>query len=469
MRRYLLLRINSLSILCILNLACYLSLIQSSKIGSQNLHISEIQFSRTSMNPFPATRSNSAMTVTEKGEFFMFGGVTSKGVYSSDFYRFDAKGWTKILESKHSPGSREMSNLFTDNDEKLYMIGGKKFSNSIMEILVFIDWKNEWEKLIFNYSSFPSLIDHTIYFDKINLIFYLVGGYEDGKPNSDVFEVSLKDLTIKRIETVGAQPYPTSNPIVHLFNKKLYVFGGYKHNGEYNQEMFVLDLNIKNEWKNSNLVFNDEKSKQGFKVKLVDIKGVGDQDKIYIYNPAISSMFKIQISDYSSIEFLQVITDVPASIYGYNFSFFNQKFYFYGGFNEKEYLNTIRAVTVNLFKPATSLHAVENTNNSEPKALVPEQNLKKIQQKITTNPANIIYTVTTNCPSSCSGNGECLNSKCFCIKNFTGEDCSVSTSPSIFHKLLNEYLNYILAAAAASVIALSLICYFKNKSQKLIL
>lgn len=472
MRRFLLLRINALTFLCLLTFSSLLVEINLSRVGSQNLHVSNIQLNRDAViNPFPTTRTNSAMTITDDGDIFMFGGVTNNGVYSSDFYKYGHHGWSRILESKRSPSSRELSSLFSDNNGNIYMIGGKKFSNSIKEVLIFVPWKNEWEKLKFNYNELPSLIDQTIIFDKEALNFYFIGGNENGILNQDVFVLNTKELTIKRIENTGLKIHPTSNPIVHLFNKKLYVFGGYKQSGEFNDEIYYLDLDAQNSWNKLNLTYNDEKSKHSFKSNLVDIKAVGDQDKIYIFSPIANNLLKIQLSDYPTIEFVKQVNDFAVNMHGYNLSYQNQMLYFYGGSNNKEFMQTIISVSTVVPKPVVHLVAAQSPLTIENKNTSTEQNLKKKQPKEITNttPANIIYKVTSDCLNLCSGHGECLNSACHCSNGFTGEDCSTSTSQTSFYRFISHNINYILGGAAITIVFLGVICFLKSKSQKSIL
>lgn len=448
MSRFLPLTINTVWFLIMLNLPS-IAFSLSSRIGGHKLHISSIQFSEKVVD-LPEARINAALTMTEKGEINLFGGVNNKGVYSNDFYRYENQEWIKILESKHSPGSRELANLFSDANGNIYMIGGKRFESPNKDILVYTPSKNEWNKLNFNYSMLPSLKDHSTQFDKDNLIFYLVGGYINDKANSDVFALGIKDLSIKRIDCFGPNPFPISFPIIHYFQNKLFVYGGYKASGEFNQEMFTLDFEAKNEWRNANLVFVDEKSTELFNANLLNIKGVGDNDIIYIYSPSNSLLFKIQISDYSSIEYSHSVKAIPSGLFGYNILFYGQKLYFYGGYNEKEYLNTIQAVSVKV--PSDY---IENPNYQETKVLQLDKKSLNNQEAIKDS---------DNCPNACSGSGQCLHSMCQCASGFTGKDCSVQAYHKSFEFYIEENIKYVIGLVSLSLVFI-LIYYLKNSSK----
>lgn len=453
MARFMSIRINGAWLIVILCI-CSVKDSFSSKLSGFS---SSIQFTEKT-NSTPESRTNAAFTITDKGDFYLFGGLSDKGTYLSDFYRNDSLRWIKILESKHSPGSNEQASLFSDKNGNIYMIGGEKFSVPIKDIMMFNPGKNEWTKLNFKYGSLPSLNNHSITFDKENLIFYLVGGYVDEKLNTEVYAVSIKEFSIKIINSIGIGPTPTTLPILHLYENKLFVYGGYKANGEFNQEMFILDFEAKNEWRNSYLVFVDEKSKEKFNTKLLDIRGVGDKDLIYIFNPSGSNLFKIQISDYSSIEFSHSIREIPSDIYGYNLAFYDQILYFYGGIFEKEYISTIKSVSVKTPKATISDLQLQTS----------KLNLK-MQDLLSTSyvNSNSVNNSFSDCPSACSGNGKCLNSVCHCNSNFAGADCSVPYYEINFMKSLAEYSKYVVGLVAASVVSVVIMCYLKKKPQNL--
>ena len=76
--------------------------------------------------------------------------------------------------------------------------------------------------------------------------------------------------------------------------------------------------------------------------------------------------------------------------------------------------------SISLINKQISNYTKEETKNDkevDEKTYIFEKKVFKIFNKI--------LVITKNCPQNCSNNGLCLNSTCFCSKNYTSSDCSV--------------------------------------------
>lgn len=443
----------------------------------------------------PSRLENAAFTVTKDDIKYVFGGIID-GNYSSKLYRHDNEGWTQIIESKNSPSARENAHFLTDHLGKIYLLGGNRFDNIFKELFQYCVKKNEWRKLKIDFSSFPSITDYSVFFDRKNQKIFIFGGKSSSKYINDIYVININDLTLKKIETKGDKPSPRSNSLLYMDkHETLYAFAGKDSRLSINNEVFSLEL--------SNLTWKklDVKTETSLNYGE-ELRGVGCKDHSYFVSSKTSKAYEIIFDNQSaSIKELEAdLKQMPKNIHGFSLAKISSKIFVFGGCNNKKECNegffeiSTKVQPISLINrsldsqaqiqiaqkeddliendPETTIEPDKNNESSiteeKPKKKKSDQKKKEMNKPsmITFAYNDEVFTKTENCVDDCSGNGQCFNSQCYCNSGFTGNSCSISNQTAKENGYsFSENIKYMIALAGVSFLATVVVCYYNRKKE----
>ena len=206
----------------------------------------------------PEPRHEHAMAGTETG-FFIYGGITNNGNFSSEFWYFDVTQheWTLISTPYSPPGLA--GHTLTVAEDLIYLFGGRNQIGSYqgrlyrMNMTELLDWE-----LVTPYSGkIPSLTGHTTVYHHDSEMLIVFGGFRSHTARFPIrsgylygFHLSSQVwIMLSNTEKSGNlfEPTPRAYHTADIMDNYLIIYGGNSPIGRqdnicYDQEMYVYHL-----------------------------------------------------------------------------------------------------------------------------------------------------------------------------------------------------------------------------------
>lgn len=201
--------------------------------------------------------------------------------------------WQRIEAMGSKPTPRSLHSGVVVGDF-MYIFGGYDGTQRINDFFRYNFKRNDWE-IINSNSPPPSLRDrHSAVSYSTNI--YIFGGYDGINRVNDLFEYSIEENSWREIISLNesAKPSPRHSQTAVVYQRYLYIFGGY--DGIYKNDFYQFDLKEKI-W---NVIRDRNPSSENWPTPRYRTSSIVYMDKLYIYGGHDGSK---HLNDFYSFDF----------------------------------------------------------------------------------------------------------------------------------------------------------------------
>lgn len=246
------------------------------------------------------------------GLLWMYGGRNDTKTFHglNDFWSYnpETREW-KEYNFSPNPGPRYGSYFWQDDENNyLYLFGGKSDSNTILDDIWRFDTKAEnWESVTFSGKELPSRDDGVAV--QINEYVYFFEGKE-------FLRLDMKAQTVESISSEGQYPEMREDFIMWSNEDKIHLFGG-RVNSKFYGDFWTFDLE-ENSWTLNSEITPSARWGSGFGIYEGDLYMFGGQPKdttslsneLWIFTNKNTEVTQIQTSNNPSDIYSIVVTNL---------------------------------------------------------------------------------------------------------------------------------------------------------------